>query len=252
MAIENIILLIVAVSQVIFGVFVLFKGRSKTANRLFFIFTVGVALWNVSILFIESGWARNNQSIYLWDRLSYISVPIMVMSMLFYVRHLYKGSLLVDMRNNPIIWILVIFSLIILALVPTDYISANHSSRAIVLGDLYWLLGVYLLFSVSYVIYNLIKGIRLENSELASDFYKILYGFSLTALGGITFNMILPLLGYSSYPALGAASSFFMVLLVGMGAIGSYLLGSVLVTFVVMMLFLLVIAGVFAFFLFMS
>jgi len=252
MSAENLVLLIVSLSQVVFGLYVLFKGHDKIANRFFFIFILGVILWNLSILFIESGWAQSDQSIFIWDRLSYISVPIMVTSMLFYIRHLYKGNFLSDMKKNPIIWVLVLFSFVILALVPTDYLSANVNSREMVLGELYWLFGIYLVSMVFYIIYTIVRGIRSNNDELASEFIKILYGFGLTAIGGIIFNIVLPLIGYNSYPALGSASSFFMVLLVGMGAIGSYLLGSVLVTFVVMMLFLLVIAAVFAFFLFMA
>ncbi len=245
MTAQNIVLIVVGISQLIFGFYVLIKGRERLRSWLFFSFAVGVVLWNLSILMIDAEIAKSQSSIVIWDRLSYISVPVMIASMIFYVRQLLTNRLGQELKQNRILWFFLAYSLFCLAITPTNLLSANPGERHMVPGSLYPIFGGYVFLGVLYIVYTCLRGLKRHQGSGKRLFSKILIGFSLTGLGGLIFNIILPLVGYPSLPSLGAASSFFMVVFVGLGTLGSYLFGSFLVSIGVMVLFLLFMAAVF-------
>jgi len=240
MTTQNIILIAVGISQIIFGCYVLFNGKFKLVNWLFFLFAWGVALWNISILAIDSGWAAGQSAIVIWDRITYLSVPIMIVSMLLYIRHLLTNDLGRELRHNWILWFFLLYSLFSLAITPTNLLSANPGVRQMVPGPLYPIFGGYVFLSALYILYTCFIGLKISHGRKRQLFSRILIGIGLTALGGLVFNIILPLVGHPSLSSLGAASSFFMVIFVGLGALGYYLFSSFLVAMGIMLVFILV------------
>lgn len=234
MNLEVIVLFIVGLAHLLFGFYVFNRDRKKVTNRLFFLSTIFFALWNLSMASIISGLVANNSFVIILDRLTYFAIPFLSILLIFYSRHLLTGDYLEDLKNNKIIWFLVIYGLINIFLLPSDMISVNMGSTKMALGSLFLFFGIFVGLSAIYLIYNITLGWYKErdNGRKKLKYIYALIGFSLTALGGIIFNVVLPVVGLSAYPALGGASSFFIVLFMGLGTISAYVFGTV-ITFVI-------------------
>lgn len=235
MSLENIVLFVVGVSHIIFGLFVLFNNFKKTVNRVFFVFTIGVAIWNLGIALIQSGIASQPWQIIVADRMTYVSVPIMLSMLIIYVRIIVEGSFKEQFKKSHLLKFLMIYNLVTLIIAPTNLVSVNQGSVFMQIGPWYPVFGFSVLLSIVYIIYSAIKGLE---SVVGQPREKILYflaGFVFMAMGGLIFNIVLPILGLPSYPGWGSSFAFFMVFFMGLGTLGFYLFGSMLISFGLML-----------------
>jgi len=220
-------LFFVGFAHILFSLYVLIKKRFDLASRLFFLFAFWTAVWVLAMAIIISGLTTNSLYLLILDRLTYFAIPILLLSMIYYLINLTSENLWPTLKSNKFVWFLSILGLINLILIPTNLISKNPGTQPMMVGPLMPLLGAMVFFSVIYITYLCFVGWRQNQGEISRNFLYTFVGFVLTGLGGLIFNVVLPILGYSAYPAFGGISSIFIVLFMGLGAAGFYLTGSI-------------------------
>ncbi len=240
------LLLLVGVSHVVFGLYVLIKGYRKVINRIFFIAAISFSIWNLATGVMIGKLVSSSWLFILFDRLTYLAIPFVAISLILYLRYLLTGKLLEEIKSNKIVLFLMIYGGVCLMLLPTNLISANQGTSEMVVGPLYPLFGGFVLFSAIYLIYSTIIGLRTSKGDKREKFIYALIGFIITSLFGLIFNVALPISGSGSMLSIGPASSFFIVLFMGLGTVGAYLVGSVLASTSAVLIIMFLVALFFA------
>lgn len=246
MSTQVILLLLVGASHIILGIYVLAKGYYKLINRIFFYSAISFSLWNIAIAVIIGNFITANWLIILFDRLTYLAIPFIIISLIFYLRYLTTGELVKEVKHNKVLLGIIVYGVACLLLLPTNLISANQGARHMVLGPLYPFFGGFVLISAIYLVYSTAVGLKTSKGDKRKKFIYALIGFVITSLFGLVFNVFLPMAGTPTLSALGPASSFFIVLFMGLGTVGAYLIGSILASISAVLIIIFLVALFFA------
>jgi len=221
-------LLITGVLNFSFGVYVLFRRRNLE-SFFFFMLSFGTAGWALAMGIIMGQFTQSQMFNFVLDRLTYACSIIAIVGMLFYVVSLQTENFWQDFKNNKMLWLLSAMALINLALVPTNLISNNPGTAEMSVGPLMIFLAFFLVLTTLYILYYCYRGWQRFEGRLKARFAYIgIVWFLLVAIA-LVFNVCLPILGITSYPAIGAVSSIlvvFMIGLLGLGTLGFYITGA--------------------------
>ncbi|MDD3774232.1 MAG: histidine kinase N-terminal 7TM domain-containing protein [Patescibacteria group bacterium] len=224
MALPEIILLTVGLINLFFGLYILIKKRTLE-GKIFFMFAFAMAIWNLAMVAILEQITNVRIHNIIFDRLTYAAAPFILIGLIFYFIELKTKNLWGNIKKNKIVIFLIILGLINLILIPTNLISNNPGNPVMSTGPLMFLLGIFSLFSAIYITYLCLKGWRISKDEIKTKFLYGIIGMSLMVSIALICNVILPIMGITSLPAIGAASSIFVVVFLGLGTIGAYIAG---------------------------
>jgi hypothetical protein len=139
MSYSVLILIVVGISHLILGGYVLIKNYQKTLNRLFFVSTIAFSIWNLAMAVMLSEKLTTSFLKILFDRLTYFSIPFILIFLIFYFRQLDIKDYIKNLKTNRIVQILIGYGLINLFLISmTNLISANQGSDEMLPGRLYF------------------------------------------------------------------------------------------------------------------
>lgn len=214
----------IGITQIFFGVYIYLKNKEKPLSWIFLISAVSIALWLIPMAAILSGYIESRGVILVLDRITFASAPIIMVSIILYLKGIMPNGL-ERIWSSPIYILILFLGLTVFILSPTNLISANPGEQYIVAGQMMWLLVVFMTISAVYIIYLGMKGYYTSDNSVKHGFLFTGLGIGISAIGVLIFNLLLPALGYTAYPQLAAASSVFMIILMGAGVAGSYILG---------------------------
>jgi len=221
-------LFIISLTYILFAIYILRRKKISFESWLFFIFALGIAIWNSSMALIESRLVVSKTYVVILDRLTYFPIPILFLAMIYYLVSLRTDDFISSFKRNKFLWFITFLGVVNLILIPTNLISQNPGIAKMTPGPLMPFWGFFVGLSILYVLFLCVFGILQTEGEMRRNFYYILMGSILSGTGGLFFNIILPLLGYSAYPIIGGIYSLFVVFFMGFGVAGFYTFGLIL------------------------
>ena len=197
---------------VLLGFFVFYNNYRRISNRLFFIFSIVIALW---MLFNMLNFASTDfDMVLLYDKLSIIGVFIPV---IFFVFIYFFFN---DLDDKGIILKKTYF-LFFLPTVPFILFSATkYNVRGLtpppecetIAGPLYWF---FILATIFYIVLSLLifyKKFKTGNKEAKKQIKIILFGFIVSSVWVLVTNGILQLSGFSEASLLAPIGAIFLFL----------------------------------------
>jgi len=174
------------------GLFVFLKDRKNKSIRVFFVLTIAMTLWMVSML---GNWAQNNSGLSVFfDELNVLVGIIPPIFIYFILINFYNKT---PSILNKIIIFSPILPLIILlsSKINVEYIDLGWCETTS--GKIYWYVALILIIYTIASFYLLINKIRQEkNKNFKKQIIFVLIGFSIwTAISAIM-GIIVPRLGY--------------------------------------------------------
>ncbi len=211
MEIKSIILFVItAISFVITG-YIYGRNRKSHINLSFALLFFFAGLWSVGLgLFIIS----NNLDYAVVYAVLYYIAAILIAPTFYYFSLVYPfPSLKIDKRK---IFLLYIPALILIILIVAPSVLINHAEKTdsgniIILNEAYYLyVAVFLAYIInSFVI--LFKKLRTSEGVNKIQLQYISIGFIIGFSIGVTFNLILPLIGNYQLIWMGPYSAFFVL-----------------------------------------
>lgn len=199
----------VALANIVLALVVVRHAREREENRVFAITCLSVALWTLTNAFFRvsasQGWAL------VWAQMSYAAALTLGASFLHF-------SWIFPTRN-PFIrpcwkWTLWLVALVItiVVLVPNVIIQeVNLSERRILTAPGIWLIAIFMLVTSGLAFSRFWHSqSRLHGSAQEQARY-VLFGAALTAVFGLFFNLLLPLLNNYQWVWAGPICSLFFV-----------------------------------------
>ncbi len=199
--------------------FVLLKSGGRRLSILFFSLCVIVGLfWLGTNLVANVAVALDNNEMYLlWTKLTLVGPILLPLVLLLFISTFPSNSISLP---KPVIVILLLITFIMLVFVPTGYnvesveiIDAKNLESTFVPGLLYTLFSIYFVLGLIVSFLLLMKkyyGLK-ANEKIQIKF--VLWGVALSALFGVIFSAILPMLGVSNLISISPASIVFFIIL---------------------------------------
>jgi signal transduction histidine kinase len=208
-------LYMVAAVSAALAVFVLSHASGRAQNRAFSLTVIAVAGWTLTNALFRQ--AASSEAALLWAQLSYVAALLIAASFLHFA-HLYPVRATQASQGMSVLtpmWLMAL-SLGLLSFVPDAVVTGiDLESRRILTGSglhaiaLFMLLTSVWAFALFWRSQSRLRG-REKERERAQARY-VLFGAALTALTGLFFNLLLPLLGNYSLVWLGPVGSLFFV-----------------------------------------
>ncbi len=218
-----IVLTVVGVVQLIAGLYVLIKRKADLESGLFLIGTIAFAVWNLAMAALLGHLTTDKALNIIFDRATYFAAPVILIFLILYFLKLKTDDLWTQFKKNKFLIFLTVFAIINLILIPTNLISNNPGLDHMIVGPLMSVLGAFSLLGAIYILYLCIQGYKSSEGQVKQQFFYSIVGFITFVVIALVFNVLLPILGYSSYPMIGAASTVFIVIFMGLGAVESYI-----------------------------
>lgn len=200
------VLLLVALANGTLGLIVLLRER-REQNVAFALTALFVALWTLTNALFRL--SSTTAAATLWAQLSYVAALGTAAAFLHFAWNFPQPS--GSRTGRKMVWTLAIL-IGVLAFVPGALIqSVDVASRRIETAPGVYLVALFMLaasgyaFTVFYRHQEHLRGKRRAQARL------VLYGSALTAVFGLFFNLLLPLLGDYRWVGLGPLSSLFFV-----------------------------------------
>ena len=212
MVIENLFLIIVAVSNLILGGLVYFNNRKSLVNRVFGIWAFSLTLWSInSFLFYVFG--NSPSASLLLGRLLYATAVIIVVTLLYFTE-IFPDSINLKRRYTAIIFapatLLFIFT-IASDLIIEDIAISVFDNKAI-FGPLFILYALFIIIYVALSVFILIRKYQyVQNNNIKIHIHLMLIGIATSGFFGITATILLPMFNVFNVDKFGPVSTVFMV-----------------------------------------
>jgi PAS domain S-box-containing protein len=222
---DSIILLSIIIFDCSLGFYVLLKKPKDIINQTFFSLFFSISAWILGVLFIEN--TTNTATALLWIRLCFCFATVIPLALYVFTASFPDKQL--NIKSN---WSTLLGS-ILLIIMPLILFSDMMVKRAIPSpwgyefdhGILHPVFAGYFIVLVFTAISKLFsKFIRSKNAFQKVQLYYISLGVFVSALIGITANIIMPLLGTSRYRLLGPFGTSIMALSITYAVVKHHLL----------------------------
>jgi len=206
----QILIIIISLFNLILAFVVFWHNRRSIVNLSFFLFTFAVSFWGITYIIAQSSGSL------FWGRMVFVFGLLMGGGFLLFAKTFPR----VIKRISPLQYILffgpVIF--LIILLFTTDLILegfiAHENNLEPQLGPAYYLLIIYVVFSVVYGIVSLVFRYRKVEGVEKLQMKYLLFGLTLFSLAAVMVNVILPTIGIFQLNSLGPIFSIFFVVAV--------------------------------------
>lgn len=203
-------LLVVAVVNMALAL-VAFRASAKEANRVFALTAASVALWTLTNALFRG--ATSPETALLWAQLSYGAALLTAASFLHFacVYPAYARRHVFSFVHRRLLYV-VALSIAALTFYPGAVIQGIDLEKGRILTSSgVYLIALFLLASSAWAFGLFWRSqSKLEGKARAQARY-VLYGSALTAVFGLSFNLLLPLAGNYHWVWLGPLSSLFFV-----------------------------------------
>lgn len=212
----NISILIIMLVNSLYGLIVYSRNRKDKINFLFFILTISISMWGLSMFLYRA--FTDHESVLLWSKLLYFSAITIPSAFIYFVIVFPDSNTRLSNYQKYLIPVLPAF-LCILSLYPGgfiyDVILSPVGETFIVFNKLtHILFGLYVVSYFSYSYWILYKKFIEANAVLKSQLGYIFIGtFGSTMITLIT-NLGLLYFGYFAYNWVGQVGIIFMITLI--------------------------------------
>ena len=210
--ITGVIVLITLLINIIISLSVFFRGRNKRANRIFALFVLNVAFWNLCNFFVHSIQSQSLSS--FWMKMALIG-PVLIpfFFILFSVNFPIKRKI-----SRNFLLVLLIPTFILLFLSPTALnvkdLTIESWGANFTPGFLYIPFTIYFIFYMGIGLYFLSKSYQEVVGRQRMQILYVFLGVLIAASLGIIMNAVLPLLGISRLDPVGSPSSLIFTIAV--------------------------------------
>lgn len=190
----TVILLVAIVGSLTLGLVVYLNNTKQTANRVFFMLAISIAIWTGFNLLTN---LSPNDLMATWFARLTLAPALLITYSMWLLSYFFPLR-----RKFPKIINVIILSLIIicfpLTLTPYNIVESTPSGSTFTTGIVYY---VTTLFFISLLIYALINYLKMLRQSRGNDQQRIIFiiiGFFATAMLGFFVAVILPIFGYNN------------------------------------------------------
>ncbi len=189
---------------------VLIRGIKESVYRSFFVFLLLVSAW-VLIRFIDNWYSYVSPSVSIWSQLA-ILPPLFIPFFFFRFINSFTGQWgSVGLREKIM---LLLPAIVMTGFIFTPYNVVSYDNNLFKPGSLYIWFSIYFVLLVTYSLVILWRQRYTMASWQRAQANNMFWGSLLTALFGIMFSSILPLLGFDKFYYIGSMSSAFFSILI--------------------------------------
>lgn len=209
----NILLFITTIVNLVFATFLYFRNRKNLIHIYYSITVCMVALWSLSLFLYR---ISSNQTIALFTfRFAYI-FAFLIAVFFFYFSIYFPYPNYILRKKHHIFFIIISFFVLILSLSPflmkgfTNFPLTRHYNYSTFVMVIY---AIIFLIIFAGAFYNMFTKIKM-GGIIKVQLKYILLGTIVAGLGGIIFELFLPLFGIQSLEGLGPVFTLFMIIYV--------------------------------------
>lgn len=210
-ALNSISYIISIITTLGLGFWIFAQSSKKKINRFFFIFTIGIIGWLISLFIFYNTYIPDWQLFI--GRFNFAITTLLIFFAFEFVLVFPDENFVVKKWLHYLITAEV--TLLFFITLFTPLIDQNETvlgySRMTSYGQLYYLHVANFVFFMFLVAWVLIKKIVLSLKEDKIRIYYVIFGLLLSAIFGFITNIIIPLLGYQNSANLGAFSVLFLL-----------------------------------------
>lgn len=211
-----IVVLIIAVINLILGLFVLSKGFKRLLNQLFFLITIAIVFWIYSLYLANRAVTADNAI--LWDKFSWIASILIFLLFCFFVQALLDRFHIKNLLKTKNVAIAVSSLAIVTSLfiylekINLDEVLFNGIVTHVNWGSIFILYYICFASIVGYSLVNLSAGF-IKSAGIAKVVirYILFYFFGAIAVGSF-FDIFLPAIGYWNLTDLGSFATLIFVI----------------------------------------
>ena len=189
---------------------VLHKNLKSEVNKTFVLFTAATAVWIFTNLMVDLS-TTNGQALF-WGRATIVG-PLFMPTILLYFSYIFPGKK--EFHLKPFYYFIFLLPLLLLFVVPTSWnmesVRITKAGVEVVVGPAYTF---FLLFVITYMGFALIKlflkyrkAIGIEKMQLRYVFFGLFLSIVLSTVA----NLLLPILGVSTFASLGPSSTLIFI-----------------------------------------
>ncbi|MBI3595461.1 MAG: hypothetical protein HY200_10940 [Nitrospirae bacterium] len=214
---KNILNILVALFNLIFGVIIFIRAQKRAAHHYFSFISFGIAAWAICMALFR--WTAVIDSSLIWARLLYVPPVFIVTNFLLFTYVFPNKPFRFDFRTHGII-ALTGAGMIFLVLFPGGVIKSVilpvHAEEVkIVFGPAY---SLYFLMVLSYFSWGFVRLHKMQ--KVSAGLVKIqiqfvLYGTLISANLGLVTNLLLPTFGFFDFNWMGPVFTLIMVSTIG-------------------------------------
>jgi len=204
MDIKNLILIIVAVSIFSLGIVLILKNRRSPINLSFSLFFYGASLWSLGLAMFNE--TLNMEAAASWARIYYFASVIIVVAFLFFAN--YYIYTLYELNIVRVFYIFLPFLIITFVIFHPSILiesvthfewgnDANEKFLGHILFSIYFFIYVIWAYKILFYKFKNAEGINRKNLKL------VIVSTMFSYIFGITFDLILPIIGIYRYIWLG-------------------------------------------------
>lgn len=202
--IQGIILIIIAIVEFILGLYILIKHQSQKIPIYYSLFIFSVVIWVLSngifVLTVSN----------FWGDLAFVGAILLVAFFLVFAWVFPYEDKIIGVKRKLFLILPVIFFIVTLyinGIFIKEYSDPFHGGSHDIHGPIYYFFVVYILTCFIWGISVLINKFKKSDGIHRWQLKYFLIGIILSCIFGVTFNLILPLFGVSSYSSYGPAST---------------------------------------------
>ena len=195
--------IIIGLLDFLLGLAVFIVNPRKKRNLFYFLFSASIAAWTASFYLIF-----HSSNHLLAGRITVLAGLFIPLTFYYFVKYFLD-------ENSPGLFLELLYFIPILAVLlislPFDFyvksVEVVNNEILFQPGAIYSLNGLFLLFTVIFSIFLLIRKFFKADSLMKYQLSILFWGAVFALLCGIAFNYILPLMGHSEFNVLGNAST---------------------------------------------
>jgi len=206
---------IIFVSNILWGIFILFKNKKNKVNQWFFLLTLSISSWLLGTFLFDN--FINSYAGLLGARLAFAAVVILIYSFLMFILHFTNSVFLQKKIINYLnfTFVLFLFFVCIKTNLIVEEIKLVNNLHIAKYGKLYYLFIAYLFAYLFFGFYSLIKKYRLSTGLIKLKIKYIFLGFAIAIFYGLVTNFILPNITHNSESSkFGPFSSIIVILFI--------------------------------------
>ncbi len=205
MSIRLVVYIFTFVMIFITGIFVLLNNNKNRLNQTFFAFVVSVDLWVLSLIFADN--SSSLEIVMFASRAAYVSAILMSLCNL-YLSYIFPNK---HFRIKKLALILVaIPSMLLIAFAGSSLVVQSVSIKDygadVVTGPIYILFFIYLVIYLGAAMYNYTMSFRRSKGAVKVQVQFLLIGILISAIIAAVTNLVLVVVGISSFGYLGPPS----------------------------------------------
>jgi len=208
---KNIFLIIIAIANLILGLFSYFRNRKSKINLTWGVSCSTVVFWTIAMVLYRS---TDQESSIFWCKILYISATLIPSTLLFFTI-LFPSE---DFSFSKLQKFLIFFPNFIIILLISwpgfiikDVIWRFGQEKEIIWGPGYPLYALYIIGYFSYLLFNLFKKYQRSSGLLKMQLKYMFVGILCSILFGTIFNLFLPSFGNFRFNWLGQITTIFYI-----------------------------------------